>query len=302
MNTAQIRTTIQSLNRINVEKASYSYITTEMKKILHNITIQTLENSFLNNSFFRARIFNSEKLTKLNDIGAPPSHLIKNFQRCNPPQTAMFYAASKKISAILEIKPQKNDIVYLCEWVDLHKSRINTIFSYQFTRNNFATSAIEDLVYTYFDTKFTNNIHPQDSAKYKITSAIAQLLTTNFESNKINGRNTSGLIYPSIVNIEDSYNIAYHAQEAIEIFQPINIVMIKILNISEHAVEFELIDNSINFTNNTINWNNNSDYIYLTKTKFTSKERKFIFKNGKWNLHVEYEFLRTPSCKYHLEN
>lgn len=276
MSTLDKNKIIKSLNRLDINRIQYEYIISEIKKLLDQISVPVRNSNFFDQSFFRARKFSDSKITNIKDLGAPPKELIQGFQRCNPPNTPMFYAASRKIAAILEINAEPGDIIYICEWIDKEKSLTNLIFSQQNKSPELEFSSSDRIVHKYLDEIFTKRIPDTLSNEYKKTAAIAQVLTKNFKNT--DGR-AIGLLHPSVVDTEKSYNIAFHANEAFKLFQPINAIMAKVIDKNDQNISIEILDNAINFEDSKIHWNGSKEFIYTTKTKFTKDNRKIQYKN-----------------------
>jgi hypothetical protein len=257
MSSKNLRDLIRQLNRVDVEKASFEYILS----IIHKAIIEARIHITLTRStelYFRARICNETKVKKINELKAPPAEFVKGFQRCNRPGVPMFYGASKRITALLECNVKEGDKVYLGQWINREPLPVNTVLStVQDYQSNFELTDKERILYTYIDTIFTRPVHETFSNAYKITTAVAEVLTTNYAPEKdfdIRKDSTVGIIYPSVTNIADSYNTAFHAKFAEERLELIHVMELLVTKRDGKKVVVEVLDNAIEFPDGEIAW------------------------------------------------
>lgn len=271
---------IIQLNRLNVDQTDYRYIVSLLRKAMKGIRVTVASNS--TELYFRARVCNDVKPLTVDELKAPPAELVKGFQRCNPPGIPMFYSASKRISALLECNVKKGDKVYLGQWVSREPAPVNTIMSSDINRYLNPTMTVrESSFYTYVDTIFTRPIHKTFSNVYKITSAVTEVLTTGYKRNKehyIGEDCTVGILYPSVANIEDSYNCAFHASFADSRFILLHVMELLVKSREGKKIFVEVTDNAVEFHDGTIKWLNNSAAI----TKLKETINGLVFRsNGK---------------------
>jgi|CXWL01.1.fsa_nt_gi hypothetical protein len=236
MSIFQLRQKIKQLNRIDLDKADHKYLVSLIWSASTNVRMPLGYKGI--ETYFRARICNSKKIDKVSELGAPPAELITGYQRCNPPGVPMFYAASKRLTALLECNAQEEDIIYLGQWVNNNYAPINRIFS-QSDAELQSFSEIDIIFHSYLETLFTRQIHKTFNNEYKLTAAATEVLTTNYPENipfqtpdgkttLIQTEGTAGLYYPSITNKSDSYNTVFHANFANANFKLIHVTQLKV--------------------------------------------------------------------------
>ena len=262
MSTLNIRSLIKQFNRMDLEKADYENIVTRFREATSHVRIYVTPTRSTD-YYFRAVVWSNEKPKKVDNLQAPPAELVKGYQRCNPPKKPMFYSASKRITALLECDVQVGDKVYLSQWINLKPVPVNRIL---FPDKNFETNVVltdkENALYDYVDNIFTRPVHETFSNAYKFTAAITEVLTTKFDSIQnpnidISEDGTIGLIYPSITNIEDSYNVVFHASLAEERLRLMHVMELVVRGRKGKKISIEVIDNAIEFPNGSIAWLNN---------------------------------------------
>lgn len=156
---------IRKLNRLDPKLASYDAIRTTYERMTDGLQI-VVNRGGAHELFYRVRRTNGVKPTKINELGAPPAMVVTGFQRCNPPGIPMFYAASRRIGALIEARVQTGDVVYLSQWIAKDHLPTNKIFDNEQDHllnesSNISTirGRNDDLVVAYFDTQFTKRIH-----------------------------------------------------------------------------------------------------------------------------------------------
>ena len=252
----KLRYTITRLNRLDPEKADYEYIKRTYNTMLPGlgVIINTTKSTEM---FFRTRVNPSSKPSKIEEVAAPPAKFIKGYQRCNPPSKPMFYTASKRLTSILECNVQKGDTIYLSQWMGKGKLPINGILDENALKEaNFTYSEHETTIHTYFDTLFTRRIHSKFSSDYKFTSAATEVMTTNFTPGDYNIQTdkTVGLRYPSVHDIQNSYNTVWHTEISESMFEIIHLLEARVTKAQGHDIELEVIDTAVNFNDGKIHW------------------------------------------------
>lgn len=164
---------------------------------------------------YRARINSSEKFFKnVNQLWYPPSSKIKKYGRLNRPGQSLFYIAASENTAILEMRPQKGDILTIlrCKLINSNnkphvmelggaekfsqhkiKSTVNLLENTHGGKSFFESNEnIEKnlAIRSFLAREFTRIVDRGEEHKFKITVAIADILMS---SNKIDG-----VEYPSI--------------------------------------------------------------------------------------------------------
>jgi len=286
MTEENIRDLIKQLNRLDVDRADYKYIVSVFRRAIKgvraNISFRSTE------LYFRARVCNELKPSKVSELKAPPAELVKGFQRCNPPGAPMFYCAANRITALLECNVKEGDVVYLSQWAGREPAPVNTIMSSD-TNNNFnmQMTAREINFYTYIDTIFTRPVHKTFSNVYKITSAATEVLTTGYKSMKeryIGEDGTVGILYPSVANIENSYNCAFHASFADSRMELLHVMELVVKSRDGKKVAVEVTDNAIEFLDGNIEWLNDSSSV--PKRRKNNDSLEFISNGRSWLIPI----------------
>ncbi len=263
MTNENISELIRQLNRLDVDKADYEYIVSILRKAIKDVRVPVASSS--TELYFRARICNGAKPGTVNELKAPPTELVKGFQRCNPPGVPMFYCASRRISALLECDAKKGDKVYLGQWLSRKPAPVNTIMLSDMSHNfNPRMTVRESSFYTYVDTIFTRPVHETFSNVYKITSAATKVLTTGYKISKehyIGEDCTVGILYPSVANIEGSYNCAFHVSFADSKLVLLHVMELVVKSREGKKISVEVTDNAIEFPDGNIEWLNNPSAI-----------------------------------------
>lgn len=287
---SKLRDKIKSLNRLNIEKADYKYIKKTISE-MHNGLTTLIVNSSLSHSIYRVRLCPPKKPQKLNELKAPPSTAVINFQRCNSPNNPMFYASSKRATALLECDVQVGDIVYISQWRVDKRFALNYVFLNDPHEKNGIEckhTPVEEMLLAYFDTVFTRPIHKVYSNQYKITSAITEQLTRNFKKEEndnihIHPDGYVGLYYPSVVDIERGYNIALHPKIVDRCLTLAHVMEAKITSRDDLSVTIEVTDNSNTIDNDDIVWSGDPNKIPLNRI---GNSTVYIHEDGKWQLGV----------------
>lgn len=279
------RQLIWRLNRIDPTKGEYSTILDIIRKMAGdlNILVSTSKGQEL---FYRARVAPKNRPELVSELHAPPAALVQGFQRCNPPGVPMFYAASRRVTALLECNVQPGQRVYLSEWIGQDEMPVNRLLDPESDTDTYAFSETQGGVRSYLDTIFTRRIHKAYSDDYKFTAAASQFLTTNFPQGKQNIRE-DGLValkYPSVVDIERSYNTAMHASFAESRLQILHVMEIDVISRSGNSVEIKVIDNARAFTDGRIDWLGNKDAIPAPTGP--KGEVRFVHGGASWLLEI----------------
>jgi hypothetical protein len=284
MSTAELHQLIKELNRADLESADFDYLVRRLRKASQDTTIPLRSRVQL---FYRARISNSDKIVLVCDLGAPPKEKVTGFQRCNPPGVPMFYGASTPLTALLEVDAQVGDIVFLSQWIPKWNPLINHVFD----QGEFATrrnsTQKEILFHSYLDTIFTRPISALFSNQYKLTAAVATVLTTNIELNsEDSGRSdgTVGIRYPSIAHSYRGWNTAFHAAFSVEQLELVHTTQLRVLSRAYENLQISVIDNALEHMDGSLVWTGDPASIPLPNKE--PQGIKFISNGRSWVLPV----------------
>jgi len=288
---SEAREQIRKLNRIDPKSASYDSILSIFTKITDglNVVVGIAGGGEL---FYRARVA-SEKPVKITELHAPPAHLVCGYQRCNPPLTPMFYAASQRAGALLETRVCEGDTVYLSQWIARNLIPVNRIFDSEENQavDGKLAAALsgpnDDLLFTYLDTQFTKRIHASFADDYKFTAAIAQFLTCNFnkdDDHTIGDDGHVALKYPSVLGLDTWHNTAMHAEFASERLDLLHVMELKVLSVDDNSIRIDILDTATSFEAGVISWSSNPSLVPTLLEK--DRAVPFIFDGRKWNLQL----------------
>ncbi|TDY22576.1 RES domain-containing protein [Paraburkholderia sp. BL6665CI2N2] len=198
----EARKIVADINRMNLDGADYEYILGLISRLINGWPMQAIT-PHKDTRLYRGVVY-KEKPAKKSFLGYPPKMLVRNFQRCNKPESPMFYCSVDPYAILLEIGVTSGDKVYVSKWSMIKEFWINRIAP----RSDMEIeNAVRDTVLTFFETKFAQPIHETYSSQYKITAAITEKLTSG---GIVNGGNKSlgGLTYPSVAHPGRSENLA----------------------------------------------------------------------------------------------
>lgn len=284
-----VRQRIGQLNRLDSERADFEYLKKLYGELLNQIglVVGTCKSTEF---FFRARRENIESVSQVGHLGAPPDHLIRGFQRCNAPMRSMFYAASKRMTALMEVRPEVGDIVYLSQWMPNGPFPVNRIFEVdegwelaEFRKN----ADRNQIVHVHLETLFTRRVHHTFSSDYKFTAAISEILTSKFPSNieqKIAEDGFVALRYPSVFELSDGYNTAMPRSFAERRLSLLHVLKLKVRAFGADGVEVVVLDSAHSFQNGSIQWMGES--ACLPKRRLSNDAVPFRWQNGNWVLEV----------------
>lgn len=289
LSTLKIYQEIKNLNRIDPKRASYEMLLSTYRRITVDLHI-VVGMAGGGELFYRSRV-TTHKPLKITELQAPPVHVVDGYQRCNPPRIPMFYAASRRIGALLETRVIAGDTVYLSQWIGRNRIPVNRIFDSEENQkiNGQATlrGPHEDLLLTYFDTQFTRRIHESFADDYKVTAAIAQQLTTNFTANDEHDIHVDGhvaLKYPSVFGLDAWHNTAMHADFANERLDLLHVMELRVIACSEDSIQVEVLDTATNFEDGMIHWS--SDPSRVPTILKDDRAVPFVHDGKKWNLQL----------------
>ncbi len=242
MSTLKLRAVIQELNRVNLDVVAMDHLVSRFWAASRGTTAPIGGSAA--ELYFRARKCNTRP-TSAAELGAPPADKVVGFQRCNPPNQPMFYAASKRITALLESRVQAGDIVYLSHWVGAEAMRVNRILHSPLLDD----TPLNHMFYAFIETIFSKRIHADFSTDYKLTAAATKVFTTEVRSSEDSTTEQTGkvgLAYPSVANKFDGYNTVFHADVAQRLLRCLHVTELRIAGIDEATgeVSVEFLDNA----------------------------------------------------------
>jgi hypothetical protein len=257
--TLELRSKINWLNGLDPKAADFEQLKRAYKYLITGYHV-LVEMSPPTEMYFRARVNAPSKPARVSEIMAPPVESVTGFQRCNGPGVPMFYASSRRKIALLECEVSVGDTVYLGQWIPKMPLPINaTIFATKDADHKLLKNLKQLFVQTYIETLFTRRVDSTFAADYKFPAALSEVLTTNFPVepfNDIRNDRTVGLRYRSVVDIENSYNTAFHSLFAIERLEPLHVMEFVVTTIDGNQVSGEVSDNAVEFTDGHIHWLN----------------------------------------------
>lgn len=283
----KIRDIIRELNRIDLETVEYQKVVEKIIPLVTQIPM-FIQMSKSTELFFRSRICNYKRIECIDELFAPPNELVKGFQRCNPPKKSMFYSSSKRITTLLECNVTVGDIVYLSQWINKEPTPLNILLCNNIETNLQQISSDQEIITSYLDTIFTRPIHKSFSNAYKISAAITELITNNFKPNKeqdIREDKKVALVYPSILDIQGSYNTVFSPNLAKERLLPLHIMKLKVIEKNGRSIKVKIIDNAREIIDGIIIWLNDENKI---PTLITNRNKLQFQWTGKvWSIPIQ---------------
>jgi hypothetical protein len=258
----EIRNRIKWLNRIDPSDTDFDLLLKTFDKLTTGFKA-AVDWCVSSESLFRARVNPKCRPTTLTELMAPPPGLVQGYQRCNPPGLPMFYAASRRMTALLECGASCGDIIYLSQWAAESKAPVNAAI-HPLREYNLPQTPLQLHVQSYIETIFTRRVDKNFSDDYKLTAALSQILTKGFHPDPLTNVREDrivGLRYPSIVDIENSYNTVFHDQFSRNRLRPLHVMEMRILNVEGKKISYEVLDNVLDFSNGEICWMNDPNKV-----------------------------------------
>lgn len=286
LNVQEMRHQIKRINRIDLSKTNYATIRSIVSEMLSGVPIQ-VSASLPQDLLFRARKNPGEKLTKFTDLCAPPAELVTSFQRCNAPGKPMFYCSSRRIGALLEIDAQPGDIVYLSQWMANTRLPVNMLLDDRPQAEKLLQhmTARDEMFYGFADTRFTARVDRDFSTDYMISAAIADICTSRFgpaEDLYVDADGLVGLKYPSVVDLEGSYNIAFPPEFTDGRIGVLHLMELEVVERDGVHVAVKLLDTATDVDDGVIKWTGNS--VSLPAPRSEKGAVMFRFEDGKWRV------------------
>lgn len=292
----ELSTRMASLNRLDLSTAKYPTILQAMRNLStgSSTLIEMVQPQEL---FFRVRVNPSTKPTSIADLGPPPAELVTGYQRCNPPGVPMFYTASRRVTALLECRVKPGDLVYLSQWIGYHRQPVNTSVEVNKWKDEHAEWTERDgVLYAYFDTLFTRRIHQTFNDDYKLTAAITEILTSGYDKKEfeIPDHERVGIRYASVVDIDRSYNTAFHAV-AFPSFHFCHVAEISITSVSDKNVEGVLVSNALFADGGKLSWTDDLGQIPALRPQ--SRGVRLTYRDSQWCVDVHGDPMNSDEFK-----
>jgi hypothetical protein len=254
---------LEQINRLDPRKNDHRKFV-EMYHELTDKLFAEIMTTKIHELYFRVRT-SDQRLKTISELGPPPAHLIKGYQRCNPPHRPMFYSSSKRLTALMEARPKVGQTVYLSQWQSRHPLPVNVILQPQNQRLVRATESIaQALFHAHVDTIFTRRVHEVFSEDYKPCAALTEVLTTKFgadQSLRVGDNGLCGLRYPSVFDREGSYNTAFDASFSRNSIYPIHVIEAEIKQVTEEKIDIDIKDTAFDFDGKRILWTGDQNTI-----------------------------------------
>ncbi len=193
LTTATVAEITKRINRLRLDTENYEEVRTGIRTFFksgidaHGITLNPKQKLFRGVSY-------NDKPTTVDKLGAPPANIVTGFQRCNRPNSPMFYCATGIGPVFYELQPSVGDKVYVSKWSVIKPDFcVGYISPPDLSKFDHFLTAI----YLFFDTKFMEPIHDDFSYRYKITAAITDFFVhENLYEPKIEGVQYTSAAYP----------------------------------------------------------------------------------------------------------
>lgn len=244
----EAREIIRQLNRLNLEVADYDNLKDLVGRLIYGVPMMAIT-PHEETRFYRGVVYKT-KPAETKQLGYPPNVLTVNFQRCNPPGKSMFYCSPDPAAVFYELHVQPGDAIYLSKWSLTNKFFVNRISP---RSDGGPSSAVSEIISAYFETKFCQPVHETYSSQYKITSAIAEKLSSG---NVIAGPAIpiGGLTYPSVAHPNRSENIAVQPHIADQCLRLDYVEELLVTAVDGYIIRYDRKDFSPNFEDGKIRW------------------------------------------------
>lgn len=263
---------------MDLDAAEYACVKQTVKDIFDGQTSPALICE-AGSSVYRIRRNPENRPRKVKDLREPSAYQVTGFQRCNPPQRPIFYASNRLFTAALETDIQEGDNIYLTRWkLDRPMHCSVGIFSRYYEEvaeiNNTIPETSKDLA-EFFEFIFTRRVHNTFSNEYKITSAIAEMLTADHDAPEATSefRSSTGhiaLTYKSVVDrllmgSEEGENFSFHPTLVDEFLSLAETIEAKVTSREGNDICLEILDYSNTLFGQKINWTNDPTAVSFSK-------------------------------------
>lgn len=269
-----IKHRIQTLLKINYSSLSASQITEILFRYLECVPVKVAfidPENFNDKIFYRTRlnIHESEDINLIRTYSYPPSSYCKENGRANLKGKSVFYCSNSAISTLVETKPKVGDTGSISFWkgnaenrlkcgiffgsklpdinpwqnvaIDFHAEQMKFIQQNPSLKNNISLE-----IFNFIEERFRNELQ-----NYPITSAVSnEMLFGN--------RLKHFIVYPSVKDIGESCNYAFHPNVADLYLKFSKVIRFKILGIEEDKYQIG-IGKVGELKNSTIEWRETND-------------------------------------------
>lgn len=269
-NHSAVRKIIQELNRINLEEVDYDYVKQKVGNLFRGIKCKGIS---LNKgqSLFRGIVYD-EKPANVSYLGAPPEELVSGFQRCNSPGNPLFYCSGHQAPVLYEIHPKKGGKVYMSKWSVIKNDQFLITLSPNHLDDDM--SPLLSSIYSFFDTKFSEPIHDTFSFRYKVTSAIAELLIRD----NLFDRKAVGIAHTSVAYPGGADNIVLLPEYVASNLSLDYVEELEITDVSKQGFQAKFTDIATDFIGGIIHWKGRTKE-HAIPSKSTAN---FVMENGGW--------------------
>ncbi|AJF72820.1 hypothetical protein TE10_12405 [Raoultella ornithinolytica] len=275
----EINRIIKQINRMNLDDADYEYIKSLFIKMTEGLRF-FVQRRVGADSLYHVRRTGGEKVTMVDQILAPPSSIVVNYQRCNPPGQARFYAASTRMTAIKESRCEVGEIIYIGQWINKADYPVSAALSTNEELFNFDSQSNEDVFYAYIDALFTRRIHSTFSNDYKLTSALSEILMSGLPKSIDNEDGLIALKFPSTVSHGTNvHNTVVHPSFLAKKFELMHVLECEVVNGDNNEITALIKDTAIDFDEGEIIWTGSSNV--LPCLLCSDGARMFVNDNGR---------------------
>ncbi|HBQ6654678.1 hypothetical protein RAG39_22650 [Klebsiella quasipneumoniae subsp. quasipneumoniae] len=257
----EINGMIKQINRMNLDDADYEYIKTLFRKMTEGLRFFVQRRSGAD-SLYHVRRTGGEKVTKVDQILAPPNSIVINYQRCNPPGQARFYAASTRMAAIKESRCGIGEVIYIGQWINKTEYPVSAALSTNEELFNFDSQSNEDVFYAYIDALFTRRIHATFSSDYKLTAALSEILMSGLPKSIDNEDGLIALKFPSTVSHGTNvHNTVMHPSFLAKNFELMHVLECEVVNGDNNEITVVIKDTATNFDDGKIIWTGSANIL-----------------------------------------
>ncbi len=265
---------INELNSLDLAIADYSYV----KDLVLKLKVEIKFKGGITNPrhrFYRGIIYYEKPmLTKL--LSYPPSNLVTNFQRANPPGCPMFYCSTNPGIPFAELEPSLGDKLYLSKWSVYHPFGAVMV---DFCEDD---SYLARFIKSFYQKKLSQKVHGAVSTDYKISCAIAESISFGSISDNF-GRKMSemgAIIYPSVKMKSHQENVAIRPEIVDSCLKLDYVEEYIIKSIEDDTIYADKLDFANEFPDRNINWKGRPSHLAVTKK--TGDLRKLKRENFGW--------------------
>ncbi|MCY1672688.1 RES family NAD+ phosphorylase [Novosphingobium sp. SL115] len=291
----EMREQIRRLNRIDFSKSDYKTVKAIVSRMIAGVPIMVGPTKS-HELFFRVRKNPRHKLRNVSELCAPSADCVSGFQRCNAPGQPMLYCSSRRITALLECDVQTDDVAYISQWIGKKQLPVNKVFDMEEDQAFMERLDEKDtMFYAYLDALFTRKVPKDFSTDYKPTAAISDIFTSYFKEqvkDLILEDGRIGIRYPSVVDLENSYNTAFPPHFALDRLDLLHVMELKIQKRQADEILVSLSDTATDFDDGVIHWTGDTTSIPVPRDPKGGV--LFRFTGEKWRV-LTTEHLPVPA-------